>query len=327
LVHESVSNERIEHALSGQVLDKKIYLKDKVGTASVRLGFNRNDYKVKPGIYALGCPTKDSDVLVTCNYKLTVDMIRSTVKKDYWLLIIDTDGVNVWCAAGKGSFGSAELIYSIKEFDLDCYVSHKRIILPQLGAPGIQDYLITQLTGYQVVYGTIRIEDLETFIENDYKTNEGMRSVTFKLKDRMVLTPLELIKSFRFIGVVLLLCLVIPVFELEHFLMFLTGSLVGTVIFPVVLPIRPFRMFYKNGILLSMVLNIPFILSPSFITLAWYVLSASFAGYLSLNFTGSTTFTSLSGVRKETEEAVKVLAFMVVVSIAFIVVGLLGVLL
>ncbi len=103
-----------------------------------RIGAFRMNYAVTPGLYAVGDPTKDSDVFVTANYKLTFDILRRELKgMNAWILVLDTKSINVWCAAGKGTFGTDELIKRIAEAKLETVVSHRRIILPQLGAVGV----------------------------------------------------------------------------------------------------------------------------------------------------------------------------------------------
>ncbi len=80
---------------------------DQWGTVKVRWGVGRMNYKVDPGLYALADPNDKSPVLVTANYKLTFDKLRSAlIRRSVWILVLDTDGVNVWCAAGKGTFST-----------------------------------------------------------------------------------------------------------------------------------------------------------------------------------------------------------------------------
>ena len=72
-------------------------------------------YLIAPGLYRIGKPEANSPVLVTANYKLTVDTVRRWLAgMNVWLLVLDTKGVNVWCAAGKGTFGTAELVRRIE---------------------------------------------------------------------------------------------------------------------------------------------------------------------------------------------------------------------
>jgi len=104
----------------------------------VRWGINRNKYRVGPGLYAVGTPGPESEVFVTANYKLTFDILRKNMTGlNVWILVLDTKGVNVWCAAGKGTFGTKELVSRIRLVSLERIVNHKRLILPQLGATGV----------------------------------------------------------------------------------------------------------------------------------------------------------------------------------------------
>ena len=85
----------------------------------------------------MGSPSPDSPVLVSANYKLSFDVLRRSLAGiDAWILVLDTKGINVWCAAGKGTFGTEELLRRIAAVRLGEVVSHRRLVLPQLGAPG-----------------------------------------------------------------------------------------------------------------------------------------------------------------------------------------------
>jgi hypothetical protein len=86
---------------------------DRLGELRVRWGFGRNNYRVRPGLYALGSPDRKSPVLVSANYKLSFDVLRRAMSgRQAWILVLDSDGVNVWCAAGKGTFATEELVHS-----------------------------------------------------------------------------------------------------------------------------------------------------------------------------------------------------------------------
>ena len=58
-----------------------------LGAWRVRWGFGSNDYRVKPVLYGLGTPDAAAPVLVTANYKLTFDALRSRRWLDAWLLV------------------------------------------------------------------------------------------------------------------------------------------------------------------------------------------------------------------------------------------------
>ncbi len=91
------------------------------------------DYKIHPGLYAFGNPDRQSPVLVTANYKMSFDRLREAIsERSAWLLVLNTEGINVWCAAGKETFGTTELVRRIALTGLDKIVDHRRLVLPQL---------------------------------------------------------------------------------------------------------------------------------------------------------------------------------------------------
>ncbi|NIR92293.1 MAG: hypothetical protein GWO08_01025, partial [Gammaproteobacteria bacterium] len=101
-------------------------------------------------------------------------------------------GVNVWCAAGKKTFSTQEVIRQVKGVGLDKVVSHRELILPQLGAPGVSSHDVKKGCGFKVIWGPILAADLKAFLQNDRRTEAAMRQVTFTLGQRIVLIPVEL---------------------------------------------------------------------------------------------------------------------------------------
>ncbi|MCP4566261.1 MAG: acetyl-CoA synthase subunit gamma, partial [FCB group bacterium] len=120
------------------VVKTKLEFSDRLGGCKVRWGMGRMSYIISPGLYAVGSPSDKSPVFVTANFKLSFDHLRSELTGiNGWILVLDTKGINVWCAAGKGTFGTDELVHRIRETQLEKVISHRRLILPQLGAPGV----------------------------------------------------------------------------------------------------------------------------------------------------------------------------------------------
>src|SRR5665647_1806708 len=156
----------------------ELTVSDILGTWKARWGINRMNYKVEPGLYSIGKPDSNSPVLVTANYKMSFDMLRNELNGiDAWILVLDTKGINVWCAAGKGTFGTRELQDRISIVQLEKVVSHRTLILPQLAAPGISAHEILKDSGFKVVYGPVKAMDVKEFINSGMKATSEMRTV------------------------------------------------------------------------------------------------------------------------------------------------------
>ncbi len=131
-----------------------------------RLGINRMLHRVKPGLYALGEPAPDSPVFVTANYQLSFDALRASLKGMHaYILVLDTRGINVWCAAGKGTFGTDELVKRIELTHLKDVVKTRVLILPQLGATGVAAHEVKKRTGFKVEYGPVRAADVPEYMK------------------------------------------------------------------------------------------------------------------------------------------------------------------
>lgn len=275
-------------------------------------------YRVAPGLYAVGNPDSGSPVLVTANYKLTVDVLRRELTgTSLWLLILDTRGINVWCAAGKGTFGTAEVVRRIGECRLREVVSHRTVILPQLGAPGVAAHDVQKKCGFRVVYGPVRAGDVTAFLAAGMRATPGMRRVTFTPGERLVLTPVEITSMAKPViwGIVLLLLLggigpdgaslqdSVPR-GLAAIFAGLAGVLTGTVLVPVLLPWLPGRMFATKGAFGGILVALAGVLLfgdrlGGLNSTALLLALPAVAAWCAMNFTGSTTFTSPSGVERE----------------------------
>lgn len=302
--------------------------RDRLGTIKVRLAIGRHSYTVEPGLYALENPGPDSPVLVSANYKMSFDKLRRALPgRNCWVLVLDTHGVNVWCAAGKGTFGTDELVRRIQESGLPEVVGHRSLIVPQLGAPGVSAHAVKKLSGFKVVYGPILASDLPEFLDSGLKAKPRMRNRAFPIAERLALTPVEIIGALK------TLLPVIPVvfflsgfgggggfftnatrFGLLSTAGLLAGVLAGGLLAPLLLPWLPGRAFAAKGVLPGLAAALLFVTLRNGVasvppagaleTAAWFLLIPAISAYMAMNFTGSSTFTSLSGVKKEMRWAV-----------------------
>lgn len=309
--------------------------RDRWGAFKVRWGFGRMNYRTPPGLYAAGNPGPSSPVLVTANYKLTFDALRrELVGLDVWLLVLDTRGINVWCAAGKGTFGTQEIIDRVTTTGLSRAVKHRKLILPQLGAPGTAAHEVQRKTGFRVVYGPIRAADIPGFLAAGLVASPGMRRVRFGLLERAKLAAMELRGGLKyllaFLAVVALSGVVLAGrLSLYDFVPYLGAYLVGSGLTPVLLPWIPGRAFALKGALVGLAWT-AFLIAGGRLgflpSLGWkqevvhLLLLPAVSGFLAMNFTGSSTYTSLSGVLKEMRTAVPLLAVSAFLGLAFFVV-------
>lgn len=299
------------------IVSTTLNMNDTLGAWKVRWGIGRMDYTVEPGLYAIGNPDQASPILVSANYKLTFDSLRKELTGlSCWLLILDTKGINVWCAAGKGTFGTDELVKRISKTRLSGVVSHRTLILPQLGASGVSAYEVTKQTGFSVIYGPVRAKDIKAFLNSGFSATEEMRTVKFSIWDRLVLTPVELVAaaktSLMVFGVLFLINLfAAQPFVLADLIMYSGAVVMGTILTPVFLPFIPGKAFAWKGWLLGLFWTLGCILLNGWFSSEFFLRSISYllvlpscSAYLAMNFTGSSTYTSFSGVIKEMKAAV-----------------------
>ena len=318
--------------------DAAYTMKDRIGNWKARWDINRMDHTVRPGLYRLGHPDADAPVLVTANYRMSFDMLRRELDgRNLWILVLDTKGINVWCAAGKGTFGTNELVRRIRITGLADFVRHRRLILPQLGASGVAAHEVRRQSGFSVAYGPVRAEDVPAYLDQGGKATPAMRRVRFTTYDRLVLTPVELVHAVK---PLLLACGALFLlqaaglastgrFELS---VLVAGMLAGGFLGPVLLPWIPGRSFALKGILAGAVASLGMLAINGFqpgsaawlpetgnpgwlLGLSGALVLTAISSYMTMNFTGCSTYTSPSGVTREMRWAVPLQAGAVLVGV------------
>ena len=312
----------------------KLEARDVLGRWKMRWGMGRDRYRIEPGLYAAGNPNADSPVLVTTNYKMTFDVLRGQLSElDAWILVLETHGVNVWCAAGKGTFGTDQVVERVKTTRLEKVVSHRKLLLPQLGAPGVSAHRVRKECGFSVVYGPVRARDVRRFLADGMKASPEMRRVEFPVTERLALGPVELVMMLKKpTAIVALAAFVLGGIGPEVFSVvdawhrglgalgvWLTGLLAGAVATPALLPWIPGRAFAAKGSLVGALvaawaaMQYWEVLGP-LQGVALLLALPAVSSYVAMNFTGATTFTSPSGVEKEMRGAIPAQAVAVAVA-------------
>ena len=336
-------------AVEPETVSGELTWRERLGTLRVRLGIGRMNYRVRPGLYAIGRPTAESPVLVSANFKLSFDHLRTAVRGlDAWILVLDTHGINVWCAAGKGLFGTDEVVRQVEAARLASRVSHRKLVLPQLGAPGVAAHEVKARTGFRVVYGPVRAADLPAFLAARMTATPAMRRVHYEWRDRAILIPVEITSNAKYplaaaVGLALVSAVAVAArgsslpaalsIAAASATLTLVAFLAGVAVGPLLLPWLPGRAFALKGALLGFVvaaalgaLGWPaaaFGHSWLHVT-AWALLLPALTSFVLMNFTGSSTFTSLSGVLREMRVAVPLQIAAAVIGIGFWLAALYG---
>jgi len=297
---------------------------DRLGHWRVRWNIGRDRFRIEPGLYGMGRPDRESPVVVTANYKLSFDRVRQALTgRNVWILVLETRGINVWCAAGKGTFGTGELLDRIEASRLDRVVSHRRLLVPQLGATGVAAHEVRKYSGFHVVYGPVSAEDLPRFLDSGWQATAEMRTKRFPFFERLVLVPVELMQGLQkgivLAGIFLLVgglagqgSFLNAALELGGIpaLAVLTGVAAGTVLTPLLLPWLPGRAFSIKGLFAGLI--------PGFFQGTWlaatgqpplrllssFLITLALGSWFGMAFTGASTYTSPNGVRREMLRAI-----------------------
>jgi acetyl-CoA decarbonylase/synthase complex subunit gamma len=224
-------------------------------------------YTVDPGLYALGNPDGQSSVLVTANYKMSFDILRKSLPgRSVWILVLDTKGINVWCAASKGTFGTEELVRRLAASRLADIVTHRDLVLPQLGAPGVAAHVVRKLSGFRVHYGPVLARDVGAYLDAGMKAGPAMRRKDFPMAERAVLIPIEVVETLKAALVIIPALLLVGglggsggflsgvmrdgLFSVGAFLLAIVS---GAILTPLLLPWIPGRPFAVKGLILGIV--------------------------------------------------------------------------
>jgi CO dehydrogenase/acetyl-CoA synthase delta subunit len=306
------------------------------GAVRCRLGRFRMRYSVPPGLSALGRPGPDSPVVVTANYKLTFDILRRDLSPiDCWILALETRGINVWCASAGGTFVTEELVLRLGKTRLSEVVRHRELIVPQLCAPGVSAHSVQKQSGFHVRFGPVRSCDLPSYLSKG-KASPSMRRVRFETPDRLALVPVELGRALKlflvFAFAVILFAGLSPAGVVLQkawngawplFALGMGAALAGSFLVPLLLPFLPFRAFTPKGWLVGAVVTGALLHGAGlaggmdrFLIAACWLFFPAAAAYLAFSFTGASTFTSPSGVRREVRAALPFFAAAAVLTAA-----------
>lgn len=148
--------------------------------------FRHFNFPCRLGLIRVGQPTPHSPVFLSGNYTLTVQrVLRKLRGTDCYLLVANSRGSNVWCAAGMNEFSEFDVIDAINVAELGRLVKHRRIIAPVYAAPGVDIAAVRRETGFNIKWGPTHLDDLPRYIANGLKRTNDMFQVKFGMQDRL----------------------------------------------------------------------------------------------------------------------------------------------
>ena len=243
-----------------RVTDSTITFANRLDHFLARWGWKRESHRVEPGLYRLGNPNPDSPVFASANYTLSFDALRSAL-------------AGTGCMDPRAGYQRDQCLVCCRKRDIrDRGTGAKdRMYRSSRDCPSPEDHR-TRSWGrrefpgrmscadpvFRVEYGPVRAKDLPEYLKT-HKATPAMRRVEFPLKDRLVLTPVEFVHTALPMVIVaaLLWFLAGPVAALAA----VSAVLAGTVLFPVLLPFIPTQDFSTKGLILGLVIAIPFAVS------------------------------------------------------------------
>lgn len=269
----------------------------------------RRTYATKPGLYFTGDNyDPQSPILVTANYHLTVFSILRNLKSfNVRLLVIDSDGINVWCAAGKGRFSNREIYKQL--FRYGEYISPTggkiNLILPKLAFSGVSMSDLKK-AGISVIVGPVYARDIRDYLENPPYTDRIKDRIEFKLPERFFTCIPGLLQCMYQVFLVFIgLWILELIFSIKSTYWIFPLVAIIAFLYPILFPWIPGSRFAVKGLVLSIFLIlVGFVLSytgvlrinPDYSAISFCLATGLFFG---LAYTGNSPVSNYSRVRKE----------------------------
>jgi len=213
----------------------------------------KHTFAIEPGLYYIGDEYDiDAPLIVTCNYHMTVFRVWQFLKSmNVRILVIDTDGINVWCSSGNGKFSAENILKFIFHYDNYFDEDKIEIILPKLSLSGVN---LQKLKNYSIdpIIGPIYARNLPQYLSNLSYQDQTDKIYRFNLHDRLytLLPSLTQIISYSFfillfLGGIDLLLKTGIVFQVLPVIFF------TTIFYIILFPILPSARFSIKGLFLA----------------------------------------------------------------------------
>jgi hypothetical protein len=269
----------------------------------------KRTYAIEPGLYYTGKRyDHETPLLVTSNYFLTVFLVTRRIRGfNARLLVIDTDGINVWCAAGEGKFSNPEILKQLNRYDRKLLTDGHRLtlILPKLGFAGVNLGRLRK-AGVRPIIGPIYAKDLPTYLSQPPYKNCDEDRVLFNLQSRLFtwLPGLVQVLTYSF-AIVLAFWGIEQIWGLPVPMGIIVLSGVLATAYPILFPWIPGQRFAVKGLWLAALtsLGICALTAAGELSLANLPMTLLFtfgtAIFFGLSYTGNSAVSNFSRVRKE----------------------------
>jgi acetyl-CoA decarbonylase/synthase, CODH/ACS complex subunit gamma len=147
------------------------------GPAKASLTLRQNIYtdpqkpiQMNPGLYRVGNPDKNSPVLMTVNFSLTFFTLEGYLESSRipcFMLIVDTEGLSVLTAVAAGKLNETLVRDSLKKFDVENEVTHRKLIIPGYASP--LSGRIEEATAWKVLVGPRDAAEIGEFLHEEWK--------------------------------------------------------------------------------------------------------------------------------------------------------------
>ncbi len=278
-------------------------------------------FSVRPGFYFMGQRNENAPLLVTGNNFLTVFLlVRRIANRSIRLLIIDTNGINVWCAAVGDRFSAAEIIDKAMHFGLLKKGQKIEMILPKLCLSGVR-LSDLHMAGIKPIIGPLYAREVPEYLDRGEFEDRVDDRILFGFQSRgFTALPTAFQFFYYFLGGYVVT------------LGILSSAIIGVAavlgfFYPLLFPFLPGKQFAVKGISLGFIASIfpvGFFSVGGFnlqLLLFWNLFIFATSIYIALNYTGNSPVSNYSRVREET---IRFLPVVVMLYILIIPVKLIG---
>ncbi len=281
-------------------------------------------YAVPPGLYYTGSIYDPATpLLVTSNYHLTVFLLLRALRGiSVRLLVVDTDGINVWCAAGKGAFDNTAVQRQVDRFrtHLSRQGAKIEMVLPKLSLSGIDLHGLRQ-SGIRPVIGPIQAKDLPVFLSRPELADQGEDRYRFDLTARLFTWLPGLVQYLTF-GLLLFMGLLMAeaVWGIRVPMGILPLLAVLATLYPLLFPSLPGHGFAVKGLWMAggvgiiLVASVFFHIMPAGDAAPAIVLTFALSLFIGLSYTGNSAVSCYSQVRGETARFLPITVFLFMAS-------------